>query len=199
MKKLKLALIGILALAAGQAMACYTVYDAGNRVLYQGVEPPVDMSRPLHETLQRRYPGASMVFEQTANCGALGVAQLARPGSVASMPNPAATVPNTAAMGAGPAPATRSRAAPQRLIVRQSSPLLTDRATATAMHLPYTPLGDRIVVVPAEAAAGAVRPSVTVVPSGLPAQRSLTSAAPAPRAQTMITELRGGETYVSQQ
>ncbi len=211
--KLKLALISTLALAAGQAMACYTVYDAGNRVLYQSVQPPVDMSRPLHEALQRRYPGSSMVFEQGANCSVLGVAQ-ARPNG-ATVPNSASGVPNTAAMGAGPAsgagpvPAARTRTAQPRLIVQQAAPLLTDRATATAMHLPYTSLGGQIVMVPPEAAAGAVRPSVTVVPSGMPAaRRTLASAAPAQRAQTMITELRdppvtivqrGAETYVSQQ
>ncbi|MBA2674603.1 hypothetical protein, partial [Ramlibacter sp.] len=110
--KLKLALISTLALAAGQAMACYTVYDSSNRVLYQSVQPPVDMSRPLHEALQRRYPGSSMVFEQGANCTALGVAQLRPSGNTATAP----MVPNTAAMGAGPAsgagptPAARSRA-----------------------------------------------------------------------------------------
>ncbi|MBA2672673.1 hypothetical protein, partial [Ramlibacter sp.] len=95
------------------------------------------------------------------------------------------------------------------LAVQQAAPLLTDRATATAMHLPYTSLGGQIVMVPPEAAAGAVRPSVTVVPSGLPpVRRALTSVAPTPRTQTMITELRdppmtivqrGADTYVSQQ
>ena len=208
--KFKLALIGFLALAAGQAMACYTVYDANNRVLYQSAQPPVDMSRPLHETLQRRYPGSSLVFEQGAACTSLGVAQ-ARPGSNNS--SSAGTVPNTAAMGAGPArvaPAVRTPTAPQRLMVRDASPLLTDQATAKAMHLPYTSLGGQIVMVPGEAAGGAVRPSVTVVPSGLPARGAATSAATvaAPRAETMITELRdppmtivqrGAETTVIQQ
>lgn len=52
----------VAALAAGQALACYTVYDRNNQVVYSGEKPPVDMSRPLAETLPAAYPGGHMVF-----------------------------------------------------------------------------------------------------------------------------------------
>jgi hypothetical protein len=58
----------LLALSSVQAMACYTVYDRSNRVVYQGEEAPVDMSLPLHEALAPRYPGASMVFDTSTAC-----------------------------------------------------------------------------------------------------------------------------------
>jgi hypothetical protein len=56
-------LLPLLALGAAQAMACYTVYDRSNMVVYQSEKPPVDMSRPLHETLPQRFPGGHMVFD----------------------------------------------------------------------------------------------------------------------------------------
>jgi len=56
-------LVPLLALAASQAMACYTVYDRSNNVVYQSEKPPVDMSRPLHETLPARFPGGHMIFD----------------------------------------------------------------------------------------------------------------------------------------
>jgi hypothetical protein len=53
-----------LALVGGQAMACYLVYDADNRTIYSGMQAPVDMSRPLHETMPSRFPaGSSLVFD----------------------------------------------------------------------------------------------------------------------------------------
>ena len=54
--KLKLAMFCAMALAGTHAMACYTVYDTNNRVIYQGTEAPVDMSLPLHQTLKKRFP-----------------------------------------------------------------------------------------------------------------------------------------------
>lgn len=61
----------LLGVAAGQALACYTVYDRSGRVLYSDPAPPVDMSRPLHDTLQARFPGAHMVFDAQADCGSV--------------------------------------------------------------------------------------------------------------------------------
>lgn len=119
-----------LGLAAANAMACYTVYDGANRIAYQGDKPPVDMSRPIHQQIQARYPGGHMMFEQTAACAPISLGQLARPGGPLPAPNTAvldtgrerlvavvptsarraspsseAGVPNTAMMGAGPATA----------------------------------------------------------------------------------------------
>ena len=57
-----------LLLAGGQAMACYVVYDRNNQVAYSSQQPPVDMSRPLHETLPARFPGGHLVFTNGADC-----------------------------------------------------------------------------------------------------------------------------------
>jgi len=61
----------LLALGGTQALACYTVYDPAGRVVYDGETPPVDMSRPLHETLPARFPGAHMVFDEQATCDSI--------------------------------------------------------------------------------------------------------------------------------
>jgi hypothetical protein len=63
MKLSQAVLVCTLAVAGGHAMACYQVFDANNRVVYNSMTPPVDMSRPLHETLPARFPGGSMVFD----------------------------------------------------------------------------------------------------------------------------------------
>lgn len=66
--KLKLALLATLAVASVNAMACYTVYDQSNRIVYNAQIAPVDMSRPLHETLPVVFPGGHMVFGATTDC-----------------------------------------------------------------------------------------------------------------------------------
>lgn len=66
-----LVLLPLVAAASFNAWACYTVYDRANRVVYQGESPPVDMSRPLHETLPARYPGGQLVFDSEARCPAM--------------------------------------------------------------------------------------------------------------------------------
>lgn len=63
-----LLLAAVLGSASMQALACYTVYDASGRVVYRGELPPVDMSRPIHETLPARFPGGQMVFDTEAAC-----------------------------------------------------------------------------------------------------------------------------------
>jgi len=65
----KKALMAALALlAAGPALACFTVYDRNNQVLYNAQVPPVDMSKPLAETLPQKFPGGHMVFGDGTNC-----------------------------------------------------------------------------------------------------------------------------------
>jgi hypothetical protein len=66
--KFKLALVCALGLASVNAMACYTVYDRANQVVYNAQTAPVDMSRPIHETLPARFPGATMVFDIGTDC-----------------------------------------------------------------------------------------------------------------------------------
>lgn len=69
MTRWKLHLLGcLLGLLGLDAMACFTVYDRSDRVVYQSQTPPVDMSRPLHETVPARFPGGHMIFELGADC-----------------------------------------------------------------------------------------------------------------------------------
>jgi hypothetical protein len=68
-----LLLCPLLAVASFNATACYTVYDRANRIVYQGEEAPVDMSRPIHETLPARYPGGQLVFDSQTECAAIDV------------------------------------------------------------------------------------------------------------------------------
>jgi hypothetical protein len=70
--KLKQSLLALfLGFAAGQVLACYTVYDRSGRVVYNEATPPVDMSRPIHEALPARFPGAHMVFDTQADCDSI--------------------------------------------------------------------------------------------------------------------------------
>ena len=68
--KLKLALLAALAAASVNALACYTVYDRNDRIVYNAQRPPVDMSLPLHETLPRAFPGGHMIFAANTECPA---------------------------------------------------------------------------------------------------------------------------------
>ena len=67
----------LLAAASWQAMACYTVYDQSNRVVYRSAQAPVDMSQLIHETLPQRFPGGQLVFDTASRCAELTAA--ARP------------------------------------------------------------------------------------------------------------------------
>ncbi|MES2785637.1 MAG: hypothetical protein V4684_09255 [Pseudomonadota bacterium] len=74
MRSWKLSLMGLLVSATSfNALACYTVHDSAGRVVYQGSEAPVDMSRPLHETVPQRFPGGHMVFDTTTACTNINV------------------------------------------------------------------------------------------------------------------------------
>ena len=177
--KLRLTLLCALGFAAFNASACYTVYDSSSRVIYRGVETPVDLSRQIHETLGRRYPGAQLVFDQSNVCTPVAIAQVAR-SNTPSVP------PNTMRFEQ----TSRGRIAPT-----SSGPLLTDRRTANNLHLPYTSVSGDVVVVPASAAA-TVRPGVTVIPSSyvtaVPGTARM-GAGPAPvtgKRSTVITEMR---------
>jgi hypothetical protein len=66
--KAKFLFLASVGLAASNAMACYTVYDASNQVVYNAQTAPVDMSRPLHETLPAVFPGGHMVFDTSIDC-----------------------------------------------------------------------------------------------------------------------------------
>lgn len=151
------------ALAAGQALACYSVYDRNNRLVYRGQKAPVDMSLPLSQAVAAAYPGGHLVFGQDADCPQINDAPL-----------------------------------PQMPLVSSSgrSPLLTDRATATAMGLPHTVLPSGVALV--RERPDDMRPGITLADSGLPPAAPDTrmmgagAARPAPQLQQrnlVITEM----------
>lgn len=62
------------ALFCSQAMACYTVYNRANQVVYHALAAPVDMRYQLHQTLPAVFPGGHMVFSITdTNCPAFNI------------------------------------------------------------------------------------------------------------------------------
>jgi len=107
MKLSKPLLVSFLAVAASlPAQACYTVYDGANRVLYRAARPPVDMSRPLHDTLPQRFPGGHLVFDPASACDA--IVPEARAGVAASRAAPLLTDRRSAqAAGVNYAPLSR--------------------------------------------------------------------------------------------
>ncbi|HET8747924.1 MAG TPA: hypothetical protein VFM98_20165 [Ramlibacter sp.] len=194
--KAKFALLGAgLLLAGAHAMACYTVYDASNRIVYQGLQAPVDMSLPLHEALAESFPrGAQLVFDQSATCRPIGLAQVPRP-SGGDVP------PNTIRLERTGTRIPPSSSAP--------APLFTDRMTAERAELPHTQVAGDVVRVPPAAAERAMHATVTVLPSttfaaGTPTGPDTTvlgagAAVPAPAARprapgsrpnVVITEMR---------
>jgi hypothetical protein len=191
-----LLLASLLGTASLDAMACYTVYDASNRVLYQGEDAPVDMTQPTSRSLRA---GAHMVFDQGAQCRPVGIAEMARPTGLAAPPN-------TAVMGAGPA-MIPTAVPDRRRTTASTAPLLTDRRTAIASKVPFTVLSGDVVMVPASHADRVITSTVSVIPSGVPVATipgtSVMGGPPAAlprtgRAETVITELHNPPVTVEQ-
>lgn len=177
--KARLGVLFGLLMAGANAMACYTVYDNSNRVIYRGPDAPVDMSLPLHEALAGRFPaGSSMVFDQTSTCSPVNIAQVARP-TGAMVP------PNT----------IRMERTGRQVSPSSAAPLLTDRETAQRQQLPYTVVAGDVVMVPAGSSARAHVPTFNMIPAGTAVARAavpdtaLMGAGPA-RPGTVITEMR---------
>jgi len=178
--KLKLGVLCALLLAGANAMACYTVYDAAGRVAYRGLEAPVDMSLPLHQALEqaRFSAGSSVVFDQSATCTPVSVAQVARP-----------TSPNV------PVNTIRLERSGRQISPSSSAPLFTDKQTAQRAGVPYTQVAGDVVVVPPAAAARIDMPTVTVIPADTTSvaragiDTRAMGAGPA-RKDTVITEMR---------
>ena len=71
MKALPFAAAALFAALFSQSAAasCYVVYGPDRDVVYRAPEPPVDMSRQIHETLPLVAPGATLVFTPDShNC-----------------------------------------------------------------------------------------------------------------------------------
>lgn len=94
--KLKLALACAIGLASVNAMACYTVYDRDNRIVYNAQTPPVDMSLPLHRTVPVKFPGGTMIFGSGTDCPREAPTRVSLPVSP-SKPSPLLTDRRTAA------------------------------------------------------------------------------------------------------
>ena len=196
--KLKLALLAGLALAGANAMACYTVYDANARVLYQGAETPVDMSMQLHEALAARgFPAGSRMQFDRDSCARVPVAL----GATANRDLP----PNTIRI---------SKDKPEARVAQ--GPLLTEPGRAASLGMPHTVIANNIAVVSPAVAVMDRTPAVTVVPAEAVATVASTrtmgagaaddtrtrGAAPArmlpapTRNITVITEYRNGDRMV---
>ena len=57
-----------LAMLAGPAMACYTVYNKANQPVYSNMVSPIDMRYQIHERLPAAFPGGHMVFGSSTDC-----------------------------------------------------------------------------------------------------------------------------------
>ena len=57
------------ALAQAASAACYFVYAPNNELIYRSNRSPVDLSLPLHMTVPKLSPGATMFFSRDEyNC-----------------------------------------------------------------------------------------------------------------------------------
>ena len=167
--KLKFGVLCGLLLAGANAMACYTVYDGNNRVLYRGLEAPVDMSLPLHQALAGHFPaGSSLVFDQSPTCARVNIAQVARP--IGPMV---------------PVNTIRNERTGRQLSPSSEAPMLTDRATAMSQGLPHTVVAGDVVMVPGSAASRMNMRTYSVIPSATAGAR-----APAPPRRTTIARIR---------
>ena len=69
MKTARIAVAALpLALLSLPASACFKVYDASNRLVYNAQHPPVNMAYQIHQTLPAVYPGGHMVFDLGNDC-----------------------------------------------------------------------------------------------------------------------------------
>ncbi len=64
MKALPYAAAALVAALFSQSAAasCYLVYGPDNDLVYRAPEPPIDMSRQIHETLPLVAPNSTLVF-----------------------------------------------------------------------------------------------------------------------------------------
>ena len=120
--KLKLGVLCGLLLAGANATACYTVYDAKSRIVYRGLQAPVDMSLQLREAVAARFPaGSSLVFDQSPICSPVGIAEVSRSDTPMVPPN-----------------TIRMERTGRQLSPTSAAPLPSDRVTASAPAAPNT-------------------------------------------------------------
>lgn len=47
---------------------CYTVYDKSDKIVYKSSEPPFDLSTPISEGIQSKYPGGYLIKTESRIC-----------------------------------------------------------------------------------------------------------------------------------
>ena len=67
-KSAKLLSVLAVAMFADPAMACFTVYNKANQMIYSNISPPIDMRYQIHERLPAVFPGGHMVFGSSTDC-----------------------------------------------------------------------------------------------------------------------------------
>lgn len=68
--------------AQSASAACYVVYGPDRDIIYRAPEPPIDMSRHIHETLPLVAPGATLVFTPDQQNCELAINKLPLTGAV---------------------------------------------------------------------------------------------------------------------
>lgn len=67
------ALTAVMAWAGTASAACFTVFDAADRVVYQSTTPPVDISLPISQALAAVYPRRHhLVMADDSYCPGIG-------------------------------------------------------------------------------------------------------------------------------
>ncbi|MES2414525.1 MAG: hypothetical protein V4614_12030 [Pseudomonadota bacterium] len=80
------------AFAAPQAIACYTVYNPANTVVYSSQNAPIDMSYQIHQKLPAAFPGGHMVFGADTDCPQIDVRRAALQAGTVAVVAPRAAV-----------------------------------------------------------------------------------------------------------
>ena len=62
--------------AVPPALACFTVYNAGNQPVYSNMAPPIDMSYQIHQRLPATFPGGHLVFGNSTDCPDIDVRKM---------------------------------------------------------------------------------------------------------------------------
>lgn len=63
--------LGLLATTWAHGSLCFTLVNARGAVVSHSSTSPVDLSYPISDELQRKYPGHHLIFADDKNCPAL--------------------------------------------------------------------------------------------------------------------------------
>ena len=72
-QSLHVLLAASLAIPSAHSLAsCFSLYDAKNQLVRQTSEPLVDLSRPIGQQVEARFPGHFLVVQPTSDCPEIG-------------------------------------------------------------------------------------------------------------------------------